>query len=244
MPPLVPLARRIARRADRLLPVSSSLERRLAELRVERPGADVLPMPVDGEVFRPDERDRPPHVPMAPRFVVAARLVVQKRVDLAIEAIGHLREKRAGAILEIAGDGPERGRLEERVIAAGLDSVVRFLGMLPPSDLAARFRRATAVLLTAEEEGYGLTLEEAALCGTPAICVRSGALADRVEDGVTGRLVPAGDSSAIAEAMAGLADDPDLRDRLARAACHRARGATAAPLADRLVALYEEIARP
>lgn len=237
-----PLARTVLGRADRVLAVSSHLAERVRALGIER--CDVLPMPADGDVFRPGgaaARDAAGGDAGATRFVVAARLTAQKRVDLAIGAVAELARRGVDARLDVAGDGPERERLE--TTARGLDvaAKVRFHGMVDPSRLAELYRGAAACILCSEGEGYGLTVVEAALCGTPSVGTRSGGLPDVIDDGVTGLLAPAGDRSALAAAMARLAEDAAERARMGAAARAKAEAVTAAPIADRLAALYAEL---
>ncbi len=248
LPFLRPLARRVYGNAHRVLPVSDTLARQLTELGMPGRHRDILPMPADGDVFFPPaEASSPspsPSSTSAPVFVVAARLTTQKRVDIAIEAFARATRLPAGATVEIAGDGPERRRLEEIASRLGVADRVRFLGMLSPEALAERFRASTAVVLTSVDEGYGLTLVEGALCGTPGIAVRSGGLSDLVEDGVNGFLAEPGDTDGVARAMERLAGNSVLRQRMAGAANRRARAATSGPLADRLVDLYGDVLSP
>jgi len=240
-----PFAQRVLGRADRVLAVSSHLAERVRSLGAAR--CDVLPMPADGDVFRPaapgagGDAAAGEAAAGATRFVTAARLTAQKHVDLAIGALAELARQGRDVHLDVAGDGPERARLE--TAARGLDVAgrVHFHGMLSPERLAELYRGATAGILCSEGEGYGLTVVEAALCGTPSVGTRSGGLGDVIDDGVTGVLVPPRDRTALASALARLADDPERRERLAVAARDRARIVTAAPIADRLAALYDEL---
>ena len=134
----------------------------LTELGMPGRHRDILPMPADGDVFFPPA-EASSSSSSSPVFVVAARLTTQKRVDVAIEAFARATRLPAGAAMEVAGDGPERRRLEEIASRLGVADRVRFLGMLSPEDLAERFRASTAVVLTSVDEGYGLTLVEGAL---------------------------------------------------------------------------------
>jgi glycosyltransferase involved in cell wall biosynthesis len=228
--------------ADRVLAVSWHLAGRVDALGAVR--CDVLPMPADGDVFRPGgvtARDAAGGSAGAARFVVAARLTAQKRVDLAIGALAELARSGRNVHLDVAGDGPERERLE--MTARGMDVAdrVRFHGMVAPARLAELYRGAAACILCSEGEGYGLAVVEAALCGTPSVGTRSGGLADVIDDGVTGLLAPPGDRSALAAAMGRLASDAAERSRMGAAARDKATAVTAAPIADRLVALYDEL---
>jgi len=67
-------------------------------------------------------------------------------------------------------------------------------------------------------EGLGNVLLEAAASGKPAVATRVTGIVDAVEDGVTGVLVPARDSGAVADAIAGLMDDPSRREEMSKAA--------------------------
>src|SRR5262249_9593655 len=69
-----------------------------------------------------------------------------------------------------------------------------------------------------EKEGWGLTILEAAACGTPSVATNVPGLRDAVRDGETGLLVPAGNVAALAAAMGRVLEDTTLRERLGRAA--------------------------
>ena len=71
-----------------------------------------------------------------------------------------------------------------------------------------------------EKEGWGLTVLEAAACGTPAVGTDVPGLRDAVRDGETGLLVPLGDAAAMAAAIGRLLEDQALRDRLGAGALH------------------------
>lgn len=154
----------------------------------------------------------------AGRFVVGtmARLVEHKGVADLIRAMADVPD----AILLVAGDGPERARLEglAEEVAPGR---VRFLGMLN-EDVDRFFAALDCFVLPSHREGFGLVLIEAALRGVPAIGTRIGGIEDAVVDGVTGVLVPSGDSEALASAIRALESEPGLRQRLAAAAYLRA----------------------
>lgn len=135
----------------------------------------------------------------APRLLVAAgRLDRQKRPDLALAALARIRE-RHDARLVWCGDGPLRAAMERRVVEMGLAGAVSFAGFVAnPFPL---LRRADLFLLTSDFEGLPNALIEAQGLGVPAVATRCRFGPDEiVEDGVTGRLVPAGDAGALAGA--------------------------------------------
>ncbi len=233
-PPARILARRVVRRAAFVLPVSRYLEERLAAVGV-RPGrSSVLPMPADDTVF---------HAPVSSEsradLVVAARLTKQKRVDLVLKAWSLARRAGAAGRLHVAGAGPERVALERLTADLSCGDTVEFHGALPAASLAALFRSAVGCVLTSLHEGYGLVVVEAALCAAPSIVARSGALAELVEDGVTGWVAEA-DPDVVAGAMLEATTRPDEARRRGGAARVRAEGLTPAPIANSLLGIYRE----
>ncbi|MFI6445816.1 glycosyltransferase family 4 protein [Kitasatospora sp. NPDC050543] len=128
-------------------------------------------------------------------------LAPEKRPDLALDAIGYLPDVR----LAVAGDGPRRAALERHGAAAR----THFLGTL--ADPAPLYRAADAVLLTSDSEGVPGVLIEAGLAALPAVATDVGWVNAVVRDGVTGALVPPGDASALAEALAEVLAGPRAR---------------------------------
>jgi glycosyltransferase involved in cell wall biosynthesis len=155
--------------------------------------------------------------------LVASRLSPEKGVDVAIEAC-----RRANVPLLIAGDGPERARLQS--LAAGAD--VRFAGQVDPTELAGLRRRAAlAVVPSRSEETFGLAALEAMAAGVPVVASRIGALPEAVPDD---GLVPPDDVQALAEAVMHRYGDPAAGD----AGLRRAHE-VASP--DRVAALLREV---
>jgi glycosyltransferase involved in cell wall biosynthesis len=88
---------------------------------------------------------------------------------------------------------------------------------LPRQDVLALYRAADAALLSSAWENFPHSVVEALAVGTPVISTSVGGVAEVVEDGVNGLLVPAGDVERLAEAIERLTGDPELRERLAAA---------------------------
>ena len=176
---------------------------------------------VDSQAYRPD-----PATPRAtrPTFLYLGRLKRYKGVELALRAIAAARQSRADMTLDICGQGDDRPRLERLARELGLAAAVRFLGFVPEEEKRRLLRRAWAVVFPSPKEGWGITNVEAAACGTPALASDSDGLRESVRDGVTGYLVPHGDSAALANRMLALANDPGLVERLGLAARSFAEG--------------------
>jgi glycosyltransferase involved in cell wall biosynthesis len=124
-------------------------------------------------------------------------------VDLVIKAFARVTDP--SAMLEIAGAGDFRPALEALVASLDLTSRVRFLGFISETEKLALLRRAWGVALASPKEGWGLTNVEAAACGTPVVASNSPGIRESVRDGVTGFLVPHGDTAAMADAFGRLA---------------------------------------
>lgn len=153
-----------------------------------------------------------------PTFLYVGRLKRYKGVEVALRALALVRRDRPDLTLDIVGTGDDAARMRELAGTLGITGAVRFHGFVSEASKRERFRTATANLFPSRKEGWGLTVMEAAACGTPSLASDSPGLRDSVRDGVTGYLVPHGDPAALAERMRQLADDPALVARLGLAA--------------------------
>ncbi len=180
-----------------------------------------------------------------PLVIAVGRLVPVKRFDLLIEVLATLRRRHGHLRAVIVGEGYEREHLAARVRAVGADEWIDMPGRLADEELVALYRRAWALVSHSQREGWGMTITEAAACGTPAVVSRIAGHTDAVEDGRTGVLVD--DPAGMVAALHALLSDEAHRTRLARAASDRAREltweATAAGTLDALVGEAEDAAR-
>jgi glycosyltransferase involved in cell wall biosynthesis len=170
---------------------------------------------VDAAAFRPAEA---PMRATPPRFVYIGRLKRYKGVEHFIRALAIARRTRPELSADIAGSGDDRPRLEGLARTLGQEEAVRFLGFVEEETKLSLLRRAMANVFPSPKEGWGITVMEAAACGTPSLASDSPGLRDSVRDGTTGLLVPHGDDSALAAAMLRLAGDPGLVETLGQAA--------------------------
>ena len=171
---------------------------------------EVIPGGIDGTRF--NEAARAPETDL----LLVGRLAPVKRVDLFLLAMRRLLDEMPIVTASIVGDGPLREALERRARDLHLEDHVTFRG--PRSNMAAEFGRAAVFVLTSETEGLSLALLEAMTCGLPAVVSDVGDLADLVEDGVNGYLVPDQTPEAFATAIARLLRHDALRDRFSAAA--------------------------
>ena len=116
--------------------------------------------------------------------------------------------------LVLAGEGPEEAALRAAASREGLRRV-RFAGSRRPAELPALYAAADAFALPSTHEPWGVVVNEAMAAGLPVVLSdRVGAAADLLVDGVNGRLVPAADPRALAQALTELAQDAGLRRRM------------------------------
>jgi glycosyltransferase involved in cell wall biosynthesis len=152
-----------------------------------------------------------------------------KRFDELIRAVDQVRRHRPDVELVIVGEGYERDNLLRLITDLHASEWVRLAGRVSDDDLVSLYRRAWLVASASISEGWGMTLTEAAACGTPAVATRIPGHEDAVLDGATGLLV---DSAVGLEgALSRVLLDDELRMRLSSdALAHASRftwGATA-----------------
>jgi glycosyltransferase involved in cell wall biosynthesis len=149
-----------------------------------------------------------------PRFLYVGRLKRYKGIGLAIEALALARRTRPDLRLDIAGTGDHRAELGRLAAKLGQEPAVTFHGFVSEAQKMSLLRGAWANLFPSPKEGWGITVVEAAACGTPSIASDSPGLRDSVRHMETGYLVPHGDVQALAARMLELAGDPALVTRL------------------------------
>jgi len=154
-----------------------------------------------------------------PTVLAVGRLVPHKRVEDLLDQLPYIANRIPGVRLEVIGEGYHRSVLEQRARVLGLDDRVSFLRAVSTDDLVDAYRRAWVVTSASIAEGWGMTITEAAACGTPAVVLRTGGHTDAVEDGVSGLL--ADSPSHLAELLVDLLANPSLLDQLSKGACKR-----------------------
>ena len=149
-------------------------------------------------------------------FLMPVRFVPYKRIDLAIKAFAKVHALHPEALLAIIGKGPLEEKIRSWIKEQGLDeSSVKIISWT--QELTSWYRVSTAMLLTSDQEGYGMTVIESLMCGTPVIMTDVGCAGEVVLDGVNGYVVPSGDEKALAEKMLRIIDDPDsIRERVSK----------------------------
>jgi glycosyltransferase involved in cell wall biosynthesis len=151
------------------------------------------------------------------RFVVGwiGRMTGVKRTDDVLLAVRRLRDRGVDAVLCMVGDGPDREAVERRARELGIVRSSLFLGY--QDEVAPYYAAFDALILPSANEGTPVSAIEALAGGRPVVATRVGGVPDVVRDGVDGFLVKPGDVDAMAERLAILAADSDLRRRMGEA---------------------------
>ncbi|PHP27776.1 glycosyltransferase family 4 protein [Limimaricola cinnabarinus] len=145
------------------------------------------------------------------RLLFVGRLSAVKGVPVLLRALARARETRPALTLDLVGDGEDRAALERLAADLGLGDAVRFHGYLGQAEVARMLRETGALVLPSFAEGVPVVLMEAMAAARPVIATRVGGVAELVEHGVSGLLVPPGAEAPLAEAMLALAGDPTRR---------------------------------
>ncbi len=190
-----------------------------------------------------DERYGPGgHRSPSPLVVAVGRLVPVKRFDALLRALAPLKADHPGLEAVVIGEGYERAALEALRAELGATDWIHLPGRVGDAELVDWYRRAWVVASSSQREGWGMTLTEAAACGTPAVATNIAGHADAVVEGETGLLVD--DVGKLSGALGRVLGDEVLRTRLSKGALERARWFTWDATARRaLEALADEVER-
>jgi glycosyltransferase involved in cell wall biosynthesis len=188
---------------------------------------------VPNPIALPEEQARPD---TSHAMLSVGRLVVEKDHVTAVEALARLGDRAAGWTLEILGDGPMEQVVRDRAGSFGLEDRVQIAGFV--TDPTPHYLSAAIFLLPSRFEGMPMALLEAMAAGLPPVVSDAlpGALA-YVEHGVNGMVFRAGDAVDLADQIAILIEDPQLRARLGV----QARQRMAELSVDRVVDRWDEI---
>lgn len=175
-----------------------------------------------------------------PVVVSSGILRPEKAYGVLIEAAAKLAGSLPGLRVLIAGEGPERPRLEALIADLGVSAVVTLLGIR--SDIPDLLAAADLAVCCSDFEGGPLSVMEYTGAGLPVVATGVGGLPELVHDGENGVLVPPRDPASLARAIAGLLGDPQRRRRMGQAGMElRERGYGGAAFIRRLEALYERL---
>jgi glycosyltransferase involved in cell wall biosynthesis len=144
-------------------------------------------------------------------LVFVGRLTPQKQLEVALRAVAAVDD----VSLVIAGDGPERDRLEAEAAGLGVAGRVRFVGAQPRAEVLSMLHAADAAILSSSWENFPHALVESLAVGTPVVATRVGGVAEIVTHERNGLLAAPGDADELASQIRRFFADGGLRERLA-----------------------------
>ena len=169
--------------------------------------------PANGQA---EEVEKIYRLPPRPRILFVGRLMKDKKIDLLIQAMQHVRAEQNAHLL-IVGRGDEHQNLQSEARRLGLEENVHLLGYVPESDLPAMYRSSDLFAIASVCEVQSIPALQAVATGLPIVAVDAAALPELVRPGQNGLLVPADDPLALGEALLKVVDDPDYRAGLGQA---------------------------
>ncbi|WP_173893979.1 glycosyltransferase [Uliginosibacterium sp. TH139] len=245
------LARRVSRQQcnglDAIVVPSSPLAERLQAYGVARP-LHILPTGVplahfgrgDGARFR-REHNIPSDRPVA---LYVGRAAHEKNIDFLIESLPHALRSQPELLLVIAGEGPARRALQEKVDKMRLAHAVRFIGYMDRvTALPDCYAAANLFVFASRTETQGLVLIEAMAAGLPVVALAEMGTRDVLAAG-SGALTPADNVAAFAATIVQVLEQPELARQMRQLGLEWARGWTDHALTARLAELYRSLRRP
>jgi glycosyltransferase involved in cell wall biosynthesis len=201
-------------RADIITAISHHTARELND--VTKRSIPIIP-------FSTPIQEKPGNITDNKIILFVGRSVERKGVNYLIKAYGQIQEKIPHKLV-IVGDGPERAKWEELARTIDMKNRIVLTGWISNDELSTLYSTCSFFVLPAvydkhgDTEGLGVVLIEAMSCCKPVIASGVGGITDVVEHGINGILVPAGDISALSNAIMKLVEDDHLRRKMGRKA--------------------------
>ncbi len=194
--------------------VSESTKRDLVERGLRPSDIDVIPNGVDVAFYTPLYDSKT----LQPTILFLGRLRRYKRVDLIIQAVAELAIRGVHVQLRVAGTGEEAPELSRLATRLGVEDRVELMGFVKESMKLELLQSSWVHVLPSPKEGWGISVVEAAACGTPSVASDAPGLCESVLHEETGLLVQHGDVGALAEALEALVCDTEERQRMSDSA--------------------------
>lgn len=161
---------------------------------------------IDPDVFQPVT-----HREDGKRLLFVGRLSAVKGLPLLLESVAQLRRKYPDISLTLVGDGSDRHKLQALTDQLGLSQNVHFVGSKSQSEVREYLQQADIFVMASFAEGIPVVLMEAMACGLPVVATQVGGISELVENGISGYLVPPGDSIHLQKQIEKLLDDYQTR---------------------------------
>lgn len=173
-----------------------------------------------------------------------ARLSNEKGIDILLKTFANIRKTELSTHLLIVGGGSQHDYLHKLAKDLDVDDACSWLGRLPWNEAMGCLNIVDIVAVPSRFEGFGLTAVEAMACSKPVVASNVDGLAEIIQDGVNGFLVPEGDAKAFAECVLFLLKDEEKRKSIGiKARKHVKENYSYKLFRDRCKALYEVVGR-
>ena len=156
-----------------------------------------------------------------PLVVAVGRLVPVKRFEVLVPILVELKRRVPDLEAVIVGEGYRRDEIESQIHAYGAQDWITLAGRVEDDELISLYRRAWVLASASAREGWGMTLTEAAACGTPAVATRISGHEDALSEGESGLL--GANREELAAALGRVIGDESLRRRLTAGALEHAQ---------------------
>jgi glycosyltransferase involved in cell wall biosynthesis len=177
-----------------------------------------------------------------PTLLYHGRVDARKGVLDLLDAVADLLDRGRRLRLVVSGIGPDTTTVADRVTELGIDDHVTQLGYTAYEDAHEVYRRGDVFVSPTYAEGFSNTVLEAMASGLPVVSTDVVGVRDCVRDGDNGLLVPPKDPAALADGIARVLDDTDLRVGIARRALDEVRARWSWPvIAHRLTDVYAAV---
>jgi phosphatidylinositol alpha-1,6-mannosyltransferase len=190
------------------------------KIKILHPGVDV-------RRFVPAARDEAVRAELGwaarPVVLTVGRLQRRKGQDQMIRAIARIRQTVPDVLYAIVGDGDDREYLRQLIDEHDVADHVQMLGEIDDEQMIQCYQQCDLFALPNRDvdgdfEGFGMVLLEAQACGRPVLAGDSGGTVETMHVGETGRIVDCTNPEPLADAVAELLDDAELRERMGTAA--------------------------
>jgi glycosyltransferase involved in cell wall biosynthesis len=217
------LEKRVVKSASGIVCVDSRIKAKLIEkfngLATEKSAVILNGVDVDAFPYTESRLGRVPGL----KILNAKALVAKNGQEYLIRAMPEIVRRVPSTVLEIAGDGEERRRLQELVSNLSMDEHVKFLGTVPHSRIPSLISKTDLVAVPSiqvadVEEASSILLVEAMASGKPVVASDIGGLRESIDDGRSGVLVPDRDPEAISAAVIDLYLNPEKARAIAEVA--------------------------
>lgn len=194
--------------ADQVICCSRSMEREIQHLfRAEPVKISVIPNAVGSIPYQEKSRD-------SREILFIGRLVIEKGVQILMEAFSRLLNDYPNTKLTIAGSGPYMPNLQQQAEDLGITTSVNFTGFVSEDVRNELLTRSQVAVFPSLYEPFGIVALEAMAAGVPVVASQTGGLAETIVDGETGLLASPGDAEALHQSLARLFADPELAKKL------------------------------